>query len=157
MITALLVIFLVICISMVSFVAVAYSSSAIGFGVVAESLTSLFSTAYFVLLFTTTFDSGQRLFYSSHLVQLSTFKQHSSLTYQNPSFFQDNGRAAAGCGFAVLRQTKDKCRKIKGRAAAGLSSFVFRCQSAKPKILQHYNNITFLGLQTMVEAVAANS
>ena len=58
MITALLVIFLVICISMVSFVAVAYSSSAIGFGVVAESSTSLLSTAYFVLLFTTTFDSG---------------------------------------------------------------------------------------------------
>ena len=58
MITALFVIFLVICISMVSFVAVAYSSSAIGFGVVAESSTSLLSTAYFVLLFTTTFDSG---------------------------------------------------------------------------------------------------
>ena len=58
MITALLVIFLVICISMVSFVAVAYSSSAIGFGVVAESSTSLLSIAYFVLLFTTTFDSG---------------------------------------------------------------------------------------------------
>ena len=58
MITALFVIFLVISISMVSFVAVAYSSSAIGFGVVAESSTSLLSTAYFVLLFTTTFDSG---------------------------------------------------------------------------------------------------
>ena len=58
MITALLVIFLVICISMVSFVAVAYSSSAIGFGVVAESSTSLLSTAYLLLLFTTTFDSG---------------------------------------------------------------------------------------------------
>ena len=58
MITALLVIFLVICISMVSFVAVAYSSSAIGFGVVAESLSSLLSTAYFVLLFTTIFYSG---------------------------------------------------------------------------------------------------
>ena len=58
MITALFVIFLVICISMVSFVAVAYSSSAIGFGVVAELSTSLLSTAYFVLLFTTPFDSG---------------------------------------------------------------------------------------------------
>ncbi|MBR5776843.1 MAG: hypothetical protein IKY22_00005 [Bacteroidales bacterium] len=58
MITALLVIFLVICISMVSFVDVAYSSSAIGFGVVAESLSSLLSTAYFVLLFTTIFYSG---------------------------------------------------------------------------------------------------
>ena len=58
MITALLVIFLVICISMVSFVAVAYSSSTIGLGVAAESSTSLLSTAYFVLLFTTIFYSG---------------------------------------------------------------------------------------------------
>ena len=58
MISALFVIFLVICISMVSFIAAACRSSAIGFGVAAESLTSLLSTAYFVLLFTTTFDSG---------------------------------------------------------------------------------------------------
>ena len=58
MISALLVIFLLICISIVSFVAVAYHSSAIGFGVVAELSASLFFTAFLVLLFTTTFDSG---------------------------------------------------------------------------------------------------
>ena len=58
MITALLVIFLVICISMVSFIAAACRLSAEGFGVAAELSTSLLSTAYFVLLFTTTFDSG---------------------------------------------------------------------------------------------------
>ena len=87
MITALFVIFLVICISMVSFVAVAYSSSAIGFGVVAESSTSLLSTAYLLLLFTTPFDSGQRLFLPIAFGVAVHFKQHSSLIYQNPSFF----------------------------------------------------------------------
>ena len=58
MITALLVIFLLICISIVCFIAIACCLLAEGFGVVAESSTSLLSTAYFVLLFTTTFDSG---------------------------------------------------------------------------------------------------
>ena len=53
-----LVIFLVICISMVSCVTIAYCLSAEGFGVAPESSTSLLSAAYFVLLFTTTFDSG---------------------------------------------------------------------------------------------------
>ena len=58
MITALLVIFLVICISMVSFVTVVYPSLTVGLVAPAELSTSLLSTAYFVLLFTTTFDSG---------------------------------------------------------------------------------------------------
>ena len=53
-----LVIFLVICISMVSCVTIAYCLLAEGFGVAPESSTSLLSAAYFVLLFTTTFDSG---------------------------------------------------------------------------------------------------
>ena len=58
MISALLVIFLLICISIVLFVAAACRLSAEIFGVAAESSTSLLSTAYFVLLFITTFDSG---------------------------------------------------------------------------------------------------
>ena len=58
MISALFVMFLLICISIVLFVAAACRLSAEGFGVVVESSTSLLSTAYFVLLFTTTFDSG---------------------------------------------------------------------------------------------------
>ena len=58
MITALLVMFLLICISIFCFIAVACCLLAEGFGVVAESSTLLFFTAYFVLLFTTTFDSG---------------------------------------------------------------------------------------------------
>ena len=58
MITALLVIFLVICISIFCFIAIASCLLAEGFGAVAESSTSLLSTAYFVLLFTTIFYSG---------------------------------------------------------------------------------------------------
>ena len=58
MISALLVMFLLICISIFCFIAIICCLLAEGFGVVAESSTSLLSTAYFVLLFTTTFDSG---------------------------------------------------------------------------------------------------
>ena len=43
---------------MVCFIAVACCLLAEGFGVAPESSTSLLSTAYFVFLFTTTFDSG---------------------------------------------------------------------------------------------------
>ena len=82
-----LMIFLVICISMVCFIAVACCLLAEGFGVVAESSILLLSTAYFVLLFTTTFHSGQRLFLVMAFSVAVHFKQHSSLTYQNPSFF----------------------------------------------------------------------
>ncbi|MBR5777517.1 MAG: hypothetical protein IKY22_03510 [Bacteroidales bacterium] len=58
MISALFVMFLLICISIFCFIAIASCLLAEGFGAVAESSTSLLSTAYFVLLFTTTFDSG---------------------------------------------------------------------------------------------------
>ena len=58
MISALLVIFLLICISIVSFVTVVYPSLTVGLAALAELSTSLLSTAYLVLLFTTTFDSG---------------------------------------------------------------------------------------------------
>ena len=58
MISALLVIFLLICISIVSFVTVVYPSLTVGLAAPAKLSTSLLSTAYLVLLFTTTFDSG---------------------------------------------------------------------------------------------------
>ena len=58
MISALFVMFLLICISIVLFVAAACRLSVEIFDVAAESSTSLLSTAYFVLLFTATFDSG---------------------------------------------------------------------------------------------------
>ena len=58
MISALLVIFLLICISIVSFVTVVYPLLTVGLAALAELSTSLLSTAYLVLLFTTTFDSG---------------------------------------------------------------------------------------------------
>ena len=128
MITALLVIFLLICISIVCFIAIACCLLAEGFGVVAESSTSLLSTAYFVLLFTTIFYSGQRLFLLIAFGVAVHFKQHSSLIYQNPSFFigqrtgvsrlwlriatprqlvnETTSGASAGCGFALLRQDK---------------------------------------------------
>ena len=53
-----LVIFLVICLSIVSFATVVYPSLTVGLAAPTELSTSLLSTAYLVLLFTTTFDSG---------------------------------------------------------------------------------------------------
>ena len=62
MISALLVMFLLICLSIVSFVTVVYPSLTVGLAAPTELSTSLLSTAYFVLLFTTIFYSGERLF-----------------------------------------------------------------------------------------------
>ena len=58
MIAVMLVIFLVICLSIVSFATVVYPSLTVGLAAPTELSTSLLSTAYLVLLFTTTFDSG---------------------------------------------------------------------------------------------------
>ena len=58
MIAVVLVIFLVICLSIVSFVTVVCPSLTVGLAAPAEFSTSLLSTAYFVLLFTTIFYSG---------------------------------------------------------------------------------------------------
>ena len=58
MIVVMLVIFLVICLSIVSFATVVYPSLTVGLAAPAGLSTSLLSTAYLVFLFTTTFDSG---------------------------------------------------------------------------------------------------
>ena len=88
MISALLMMFLLICLSIVSFLTVVCPSLTVGLAAPAEFSTSLLSTAYFVLLFTTIFYSGQRMFLLIAFGVAVHFKQHSSLTYQNSSFFR---------------------------------------------------------------------
>ena len=83
MISALLVMFLSICLSIVSFVTVVYPLLTVGLAAPPELSTSLLSTAYFVLLFTIVFYSGQRMFLLIAFGVAVHFKQHSSLTYQN--------------------------------------------------------------------------
>ena len=100
MISALLVMFLSICLSIVSFVTVVCPSLTVGLASPAEFSTSLLSTAYFVLLFTTIFYSGQRMFLLIAFGVAVHFKQHSSLTYQNSSFFI--GQRTGGAGITEL-------------------------------------------------------
>ena len=88
MISVLLVMFLSICLSIVSFVTVVCSLLTVGLAAPAELSTSLLSTVYFVLLFTTIFYSGQRMFLLIAFGVAVHFKQHSSLTYQNSIFFR---------------------------------------------------------------------
>ena len=159
MISALLVIFLLICISIVCFIAIACCLLAEGFGVVAESSTSLLSTAYFVLLFTTTFDSGQRLFLLFAFSVAVHFKQHSSLTYQNP-FYKITD---LGC---ARQQDNESTRQLVGRQPLAVSwscrlvvceaqptfvfcplPFVFRRQSLVCEAIAKYKKLlrTFVG------------
>ena len=124
---------------MVSCVTIAYCLLAEGFGVAPESSTSLLSAAYFVLLFTTTFDSGSRLFLLIAFSVAVHFKQHSSLTYQNPSFFigQRTG-GSRNCGNWLRFATPDNKTTSSAAATCSLVALLSAKHQAELKILLHY-------------------
>ena len=167
MISALLMMFLLICLSIVSFLTVVCPSLTVGLAAPAEFSTSLLSTAYFLLLFTTIFYSGQRMFLLIAFGVAVHFKQHSSLTYQNLLGFAllhrlrttDYGQRSSGSrkyGTTELRNNEIRVQRVQSnyelntRAIATCSLVDLQPTGLlsvseglfMPKILQHYNNIT---------------
>ena len=147
MIAVVLVIFLVICLSIVSFVTVVCPLLTVGLAASAELSISLLSTAYFVLLFTTIFYSGQRMFLLFAFGAAVHFKQHSSLTYQNSSFFIGGGSRNHGImdlrDYGImelwkLRLYNELCGTSQQLTVNSQQFFLYALYFLYLKILLHY-------------------